>query len=60
METRKHQLSETKKRYATYLRPESIRALRKYAFDRDMPDYQIVQAAIDEYLEQRVVRLSVG
>jgi hypothetical protein len=51
METRKP-LSPDKKRYATYLRPESIKAVRRYAFERDQSDYQIVQEAIDEYLQR--------
>jgi hypothetical protein len=53
METTKHVLNPDKKRYATYLRPESIRAVRRYAFEHDVPDYQIVQAAVDEYLQRR-------
>jgi hypothetical protein len=53
METRKQPLSLDKKRYATYLNPETIKGLRRYAFERDVPDYQIVQAAIEEYLQKR-------
>ncbi len=60
METRKP-LSPDKKRYATYLRPESIRDVRRYAFERDVSDYQIVQAAVDEYLRKRIaIRLPIG
>ncbi len=69
METTKP-LSPDKKRYATYLRPESIRAVRRSAFERDVPDYQVVQEAVDQYLwgrgerpqQQRAeaVRLPIG
>jgi hypothetical protein len=60
METRKP-LSPDKKRYATYLRPQSIKDVRRYAFERDVPDYQVVQAAIDEYLGTRAaLRLPLG
>jgi hypothetical protein len=58
---RKKPLSPDKKRYATYLRPQSIKEVRRYAFERDVHDYQIVQAAVDEYLQKRIVlRLSIG
>ena len=40
----------TKKRYATYLRPETIKRLRRYAVDHELPDYQVVQKAIDDFL----------
>jgi len=61
METSSRTLNPDKKRYATYLRPESIRDVRRYAFERDVPDYQVVQAAVDEYLRKRVViRLPMG
>jgi hypothetical protein len=48
------------KRYATYLRPESIDALQRYAFERRHKDYEVVQPAIDEYLERRGIRLPMG
>ncbi len=60
METKKP-LNPDKKRYATYLHPQSIKDVRRYAFERDVPDYQVVQAAVDEYLRQRIVlRLPIG
>jgi hypothetical protein len=40
------------KQYGTYLKPESIKALRRVALDKEVPDYQVVQAAVDEYLEK--------
>src|SRR6266508_6246180 len=49
LETRK-QMAITKKRYATYLRTDTIKRLQRYAFDREVPDYQVVQEAIDDYL----------
>ena len=61
METRKRAPQLDKKRYATYLRPESIRKLRRYAFERDVPDYLVVQQAIDDYLrEHSALRLPIG
>jgi hypothetical protein len=61
METTKHPLSGAKKRYATYLRPESIKALQRVAFERDVPDYDVVQAAVDEYLSKHIpIRLPIN
>ncbi len=61
METTKRTLSPDKKRYATYLLPQSIKDVRRYAFERDVPDYQVVQAAVDEYLAKRItLRLPIG
>jgi hypothetical protein len=41
------------KRYATYLRPDSIKQIQHYAIEQELTDYEVVQAAIDEYFEQR-------
>ena|SRR5438876_2683224 len=41
------------KRYATYLRPDSIKLIQHYAIEQDLTDYEVVQAAIDEYFEHR-------
>lgn len=60
METRKRVLTGAKKRYATYLRPESIKAVQRYAFEREVSDYEVVQRAIDEFLDRSVVRLPIG
>jgi hypothetical protein len=53
METTKHAPNGAKKRYATYLRPETIRAAQRYAFEHAVPDYQVMQEALEEYLERR-------
>ncbi len=61
METTKHAPNPARKRYATYLRPDSIKDLRRHAFEHDVPDYRIVQAAIDDYLSKRMsLRLPIG
>lgn len=39
------------KRYATYLQPESIKKIKHYSIDKGMTDYEVVQAAIDEYFK---------
>lgn len=39
------------KRYATYLQPASIRRIKHYSIDKGMTDYEVVQAAVDEYLK---------
>ncbi len=41
------------KRYATYLRPESIKCVQYEAIEKDCSDYDIVQTAIDEYFAER-------
>ena len=41
------------KRYATYLSPKSIKKIKLHAVETDMPDYSVVQAAIDAYFEKR-------
>ena len=38
-------------KYTTHLKPETIKALRRYAFDHEIKDYQLVQEAIDAYLK---------
>jgi len=44
--------TETKKRYGTYLAPVLIKAVQRHAFDNDIPDYQVVQLALEEYLKK--------
>jgi hypothetical protein len=44
--------AETKKRYGTYLSLDLIKAVQRYAFDNDIPDYQVVQQALEEYLKK--------
>ncbi len=41
------------KQYSTYLRISSIKAIKRYAFDRDLPATEILQSAVDEYLRER-------
>lgn len=54
--TGKKQQQSTTKRYATYLRPDSIKQIQHYAIEQEFDDYEVVQAAIDEYFEQRQQR----
>jgi hypothetical protein len=42
----------TLKRYATYLRPDSIKRIQYEAIDKDCSDYELVQAIIDAHFEQ--------
>lgn len=38
-------------KYTTHLRRETIKAVKRAALDRDRKDYEIVQAALDAYLQ---------
>jgi hypothetical protein len=40
------------KQYGTYLRPETVKHLRQHALDKDLKDYEVVQVALDEYLDK--------
>lgn len=40
------------KRYATYLRPDSIKRIQYEAIDKDCSDYELVQAIIDAHFGQ--------
>jgi hypothetical protein len=40
------------RQYGTYLRPETIKSLKRYAFDEEIPDYQVVQSAVEEFLKR--------
>jgi hypothetical protein len=40
------------RKYTTHLRPETVKAVRRIAFESERKDYQIVQEALDQYLEQ--------
>jgi len=40
-------------KYTTHLKPESIRAIKRLAFESDRKDYQIVQEAINAYIEAK-------
>jgi hypothetical protein len=39
-------------KYTTHLKPATIRAVKRYAFEHEMKDYEVVQLALDGYLEQ--------
>src|SRR5690348_12616532 len=40
------------KKFGSYLPPETIKALKRYAFDNDREVYDVLKEAIDLYLEQ--------
>jgi hypothetical protein len=37
-------------KYTTHLRPETIKAVKRVAFENERKDYEIVQEALDAYL----------
>ena len=39
-------------KYTTHLRPETIKAVKRVALESDRKDYEVVQAALDQYLQQ--------
>ena len=39
-------------KYTTHLLPSTIKALKRFAFDHDLKDYEVVQVAISEFLER--------
>ena len=39
-------------KYTTHLRPETIKAIKRTAFESDRKDYEVVQEALDAYLKQ--------
>ena len=39
-------------KYTTHLRPETIKAVKRYAFEHEMRDYEVVQQAIDLFLSR--------
>ncbi len=39
-------------KYTTHLLPSTIKALKRFAFERDLKDYEVVQVAISEFLER--------
>jgi hypothetical protein len=41
-----------RRRYTTYLRPDTIKAIKWLAVDGERNDYEIVQEALDEYLQR--------
>jgi len=38
-------------KYTTHLKPETIKAVKRYAVEHDLKDYEVVQQAIESYLE---------
>jgi ribosomal protein L9 len=46
------QASKTLKKFGSYLTEESIRGLKRIAFDTDRKDYEILQEAVDAYLQR--------
>ena len=41
-----------RRRYTTYLKPETIKAIKWFALDRERNDYDVVQEALDQYLKR--------
>lgn len=39
-------------KYTTHLQPTTIKAVKRYALEHDLKDYEVVQAALDVYLAQ--------
>jgi hypothetical protein len=40
-------------KYTTHLKPATIRAVKHYAFEHERKDYEVMQLALDAYLEQQ-------
>lgn len=49
----KKQTAKSRKKFATYLKPESIRALKRIAIDEERNDYEVLQEAVDDFLAKR-------
>ena len=41
-----------RRRYTTYLKPETIKAIKWHALDGERNDYDVVQEALDHYLRR--------
>ncbi len=39
-------------KYTTHLRPDTIKAIKREALESDRKDYEVVQQALDEYLNR--------
>ncbi len=39
-------------KYTTHLRPKTIKAVKRWSLDHDMKDYEVVQQALNEFLER--------
>jgi hypothetical protein len=40
-------------KYTTHLRPGTIKAIKRYAFEHEMKDYEVVQLALDHFLVKK-------
>ena len=40
-------------KYTTHLLPWQIKAIKRWAFEHDMKDYEVVEAAVVEFLKSR-------
>ncbi len=38
-------------KYTTHLRSDSVKAIKRYAFDHEIDDYEVVQQAVDAFLK---------
>ena len=48
----KKQTSKTLKKFGSYLTEESLKDLKRIAFETDRKDYDVLQEAVDQYLER--------
>jgi hypothetical protein len=46
------QTSKLLKKFGSYLTEESLRSLKRIAFDTDRKDYEVLQEAVDQYIEK--------
>jgi 5-methylcytosine-specific restriction endonuclease McrA len=40
-------------KWTTHLKPETIKAIKRYAFEQEMKDYEVVQEALDFFFQSR-------
>lgn len=41
-------------KYSTLLQPSLIKQIKQYALEHDMKDYEVIQQAVQAYLEQKI------
>ncbi len=41
-------------KYTTHLKPATIKAIKQYALDHDMKDYDVVEAALQAFLTENM------
>lgn len=46
------QTSKKLKRFGSYLTPESLKELKRIAFETDKKDYEVLQEAVNEFLDR--------